>query len=89
MIGIAEAVALEDFSISFFISSGDGELPIPAGVPILSANIKSSRFMASGWSACKAFVGVWSEDFLSCAIPLGALLKVLIELFCLDNLYDN
>jgi hypothetical protein len=48
--GIADATALEDFSGSFLLSSGEGELPSPAGVDMLSANMKSSRFMASGIS---------------------------------------
>lgn len=58
LIGMAEATALDDFSGSFLLSSGEGDMPIPAGVEILSANIKSSRFMASGFSVCCAFVGV-------------------------------
>jgi hypothetical protein len=36
--GIAEATALEDLS-SFLVNSGDGDMPIPAGVEILSENM--------------------------------------------------
>jgi hypothetical protein len=80
--GIAEATALEDFSlVSFLLSSGEGDWPSPAGVEMLSEKMKSSRFIASGCSAFAAFAGVWSEDFLSCAIPLGALLVVLLIVF--------
>lgn len=46
LIGIAEAVALEDFSDSFLLISGEGELR-PAGVEIFSADIQSSIFMGS------------------------------------------
>jgi hypothetical protein len=50
--GIAEATALEDFSdVSFLDSSGDGDMPRPAGVDIFSENINSSRFIASEFSA--------------------------------------
>jgi hypothetical protein len=84
--GIAEATALADFSASFLLSSGDGELPIPAGVEMLSENMKSSMFIASGWSAWAVFADVRSEDFLSCAIPLGALLAVLLAFFSFNNL---
>jgi hypothetical protein len=71
------------------LSSGEGDMPIPSGVEILSENIKSSRFIASGCSVCCAFVGVWSDDFLSCAIPLGALLAALFAAFSFDNLARN
>lgn len=74
--GIADATALEDFSDSFLLSSGEGEFPSPAGVDMLSANMKSSRFIASGFSEAE---GVWSEVFLNCAIPLGA---VVVVAFC-------
>ena len=70
--GIADATAFEDLSESFLLSSGEGEFPSPAGVDMLSANMKSSRFMASGWSE---FEGVWSEVFLRYAIPLGAVVE--------------
>ena len=72
--GIADATALEDFSGSFLLSSGEGEFPSPAGVDMLSANMKSSRFMASEFSGIE---GVWKEVFLNCAIPLGA-----VKAFC-------
>jgi hypothetical protein len=36
--GIAEAVALEDLS-SFLLNSEEGDIPIPAGVEILSENM--------------------------------------------------
>ena len=68
--GIAEATALVDFSASFLESSGDGDMPSPAGVDMLSENMKSSRFIASGCSAT-----IWSELFLNCAMPLGADVK--------------
>lgn len=45
--GIAEAVVFDDLSTSFLVISGEGEVAIPAGVDILSENIKSSKFMAS------------------------------------------
>lgn len=45
---MAEATALEDFSVSLLLNSGEGDdVPSPAGVEILSENIKSSRFIAS------------------------------------------
>lgn len=47
LMGIAEAVVFDDLSISFLVISGEGEVAIPAGVDILSENIKSSKFMAS------------------------------------------
>lgn len=38
--GIAEATALDDFSeLSFFVISGDGDSPSPAGVETLSENM--------------------------------------------------
>ena len=45
--GIAEATALDDASESFLLNSGEGDMPSPAGVEMLSENIKSSRFIAS------------------------------------------
>jgi hypothetical protein len=89
LIGIAEATALDDFSGSFLLSSGEGDMPIPAGVEMLSENIKSSRFIASECSAGCAFVGVWSDDFLGCAIPLGALLAAIFAEFSLNNLVER
>lgn len=74
--GIADATALDNFSASFLLSSGEGEFPSPAGVDMLSVNMKSSRFMASEFSEIE---GIWSEVFLSRAIPLGA-----VKAFCFD-----
>jgi hypothetical protein len=75
---------LEDLSLSFLLSSGEGDVPSPAGVEILSENIKSSRFMASEFSAG---IGKASEDFLNCAIPLGALNAFVA--FCFDKLQEE
>lgn len=61
------AVAVAD-SISAIVLDGDGD--IPAGVPIEVGTMNSSRFMVS--SAWTGLI-VWSEDWRSCAIPLGAL----------------
>jgi hypothetical protein len=80
---------LADFSLSFLLSSGEGDMPSPAGVEMLSENIKSSRFMASEFSVG---AGKDSEDFLNCAIPLGALsafafaVAVAFAAFCFDRL---
>ena len=52
--GMAEATVLEDFSGSFLLSSGEGDMPSPAGVEMLSENMKSSRFIASGLSEAEA-----------------------------------
>lgn len=82
LIGMAEAVACEDLSApSFFASSGEGDMPNPAGVEMLSENIKSSMFIVSAWSPGCA----WSVDFLSWAIPLGADVTP-CWLFCFDDL---
>lgn len=56
------------FSGASLVNSGEGDMPKPAGVDIFSEKINSSRFMASPCSGA-----VWSEVFLSCAMPLGAL----------------
>jgi len=91
-IAIAEATKLADDSASFLLGSGECDILIPVGVEMLSENIKSSEFVLSGWSTCPvfaAFVGTWSEDFLSCAIPLGALLAVLFVLFCFNSLAEQ
>jgi len=65
LIGIAEATALADRGCSLSFTSGDGGAP--AGVDMLSVKMNSSRFMLSeaSWFS--------SDDFRSCAIPLGAL----------------
>jgi hypothetical protein len=82
---MADATALEDFSVSF-LSSGDGDAPSPAGVEMLSEKIKSSRFIASGFSAGAEGVAVfWSELVRSKDIPLGPEFEA-FEVFCLDNL---
>ena len=82
---MADATALEDLSASF-LSSGDGDVPSPAGVEMLSEKIKSSRFIASGFSAGAEGVGVfWSELVRSKDIPLGPEFEA-FEVFCLDNL---
>ena len=84
--GMAEATALADFSLSFLLSSGEGDMPSPAGVEMLSENIKSSRFMASEFSVG---AGKDSEDFLNCAIPLGALSAFAFVAFCFNRLQKN
>lgn len=50
-----------------FESSGEGLLAVPAGVAMLSATRKSSRFMGSEVGIC------CSDDFRNWAMPLGAL----------------
>jgi hypothetical protein len=88
---IAEDVNLVDFSASFLLGSRERNILIPVGVEILSEDIKSSKLVLSRWSTCLVFaifIGTWSEDFLSCAIPLGALLAVLFVLFCFSNLVE-
>jgi hypothetical protein len=54
LIGMAEAVVLEGLSRVCLAISGEGVVPRPAGVEMLSGNIKSSRFMASRCSAVAA-----------------------------------
>ena len=54
LIGIAEATVCEGLSASFLVNSGEGDMPNPAGVEMLSENMKSSRFMASELSAFAA-----------------------------------
>jgi hypothetical protein len=60
------AVAVADSS-SGMVLEGVGE--IPAGVPMEVGTMNSSRFMVS--SAWLVLI-VWSEDWRSCAMPLGA-----------------
>jgi hypothetical protein len=74
------------------MSSGEGNTPISAGVEMLSENMKQLRFVSTGRSTCtvfSAFVGTWTEDFLICAIPLGALLAALFVLFCFNSLAEQ
>lgn len=66
LIGIADAdVAVVGTSLSAALEDGVGDTP--AGVPIEDGTRKSSKFICSSsvFAAC-------SEDFRSCAIPLGA-----------------
>jgi hypothetical protein len=71
---IAEATALADFPASFSLRPGEDDIPSSADVEMLLENIKPLRFIA-------AFVGTWSEDFLSCATPLETLLAALLLCF--------
>ena len=84
---MADATAFAEFAI--FSPDGDGERP--AGVPIEVESIKSSRFIGSllfviivgGWEF--EFASCWSDAFLNCAMPLGALEGALVA--CLSFLH--